>query len=467
MLLEVQNYELIKDREKTYLTDSVAVAGTVLTVKAVDSNAWADNDWVCVGEIGSKNAEILQLNGAVSDGTSLTVDNAGSGGARFAHAIGEPVYRLDYNQVEFSHATTETGSKTVIATNEIQVDDLNTRYEDTTYTTGYGFVRFKNSTTTTYSAYSDSYNYAGDSKKSLRRIISLVRRRLGINIESVADLENISDEDITEEVNSKQRDIAHERLWTFYETTRSASTVAYQRDYEIDDDISPAKVHAINVDSQPMVKINKARFDMLHFDVNTTGDPTHAVIWNNYIKLYPLPITAATSTTLGAAIQSATATSITLTSVSNFRAPGRLLVDSEIISYEYIDSTNNILYGCQRGLEGTSALIHSNSTAVTERDIIYTGHEEPTELVDMGDETKIPDVDVLVDGTCAELAIGKLNNQVLHDRFINKYNSGLERLRDKFGSKMTVTNFSIKDKEYYPRDDGGLENPNKYPTNLS
>src|SRR3990167_287705 len=123
MLFLVRNLELIKNREKTYLTAAVAVAGTTLTVRAVDSNAWADNDWILVGEIGSKNAEILQINGTVSDGTSLTIDNAGSGGARFAHAVNEPVYRTPYNQIEFSRATTITGSKTVLATNELQVDE--------------------------------------------------------------------------------------------------------------------------------------------------------------------------------------------------------------------------------------------------------------------------------------------------------------------------------------------------------
>src|SRR3990167_1192214 len=141
MLFQVRNQELIQNRERTYLTAEVAVAGTTLTVKAVDSNAWADNDFIIVGEIGSKNAEILQINGAVSDGTSLTVDNAGSGGARFVHSVDEPVYRIAFNQVEFSRASTEAGSKSVLATNELQVDDLFTRYEDTTNTTGFGFVR--------------------------------------------------------------------------------------------------------------------------------------------------------------------------------------------------------------------------------------------------------------------------------------------------------------------------------------
>lgn len=474
MLFLVRNTELVKDREKTFLIAVVAAAGTTLTVKAVDANAWADDDYIIVGEMGSKTTEILRIAAAVTDGTSLTITQtakgvADSGGCRFAHSIDEPVYRIDYNQVEFSRNATDPDSSSTTPTvlgsaAELQVDDLFTRYEDTANTTGYGFVRFKNGTT--YSSYSDAFPYTGDTKKSLSRIISMVRRRLSKEIKNISDLEDITDEDITEESNSKQRDIAHERLWTFYETIRSASLVAYQRDYAIDDDIPPAKVHTIMVDSEPLAKINRARFDILHFDSDTTGDPTHAVIWGNVIKLYPLPTTAASSTTLNGALTAA-ATSITLTSISGFRAPGRALIESEVISYEYIDSTNVALKGCQRGLEGTTAVTHNTLTAITERDLIYTGHEEPIELVDTGDETKIPDIDILVNGVCAELAIGKLIDQTLHDRFTIKYDKGLEKLKDKFGSKMSVSNFSIKDKEEYPRDEGGLQNPNFHPTDLS
>ena len=128
MLFLARNVELIKNVEKTYLTATVTVAGTTLTVRAVDTNSMTDNDYLIVGEIGSENAEVLQINGAVSDGTSLTIDNNGSGGARYDHAIDEPVYRIGYNRIEFSRATTEAGTKSVLTTIEIQPDDIYTRY---------------------------------------------------------------------------------------------------------------------------------------------------------------------------------------------------------------------------------------------------------------------------------------------------------------------------------------------------
>ena len=56
-----------------------------------------------------------------------------------------------------SRATTATGAKTVLATNEIEPDDLYTRYEDSANTTGYGFTRWKNGAD--YSEYSDPIPY--------------------------------------------------------------------------------------------------------------------------------------------------------------------------------------------------------------------------------------------------------------------------------------------------------------------
>jgi hypothetical protein len=460
MLFKVRNYELVKDREQTFLTAVAAVAGTTLTVKGVDANAWADNDWIIVGEIGTKNAEILQINGAVSDGTSLTVDNAGSSGARFAHAVSEPVYRIDYNNVEISRASTETGTKTTLTTNELQVDDIYTRYEDTVNLTGYGFVRFVNTfpTPDLYSSYSDAIPYAGYTPKSLGRMIKMVRRHL-----NEPDFKNIKDEDIIEELNEKQRDIAHERLWSFNEDTFSASSVAYQRNYEIDTRSTAGKVHGVTFKSDPLAPMSLNKFNIIQRDTSTTGEPTNFFVWNNKINLYPLVSSAAATTTLNGALN-ATAVSITLTLTSSFSTSGRIIVDSEVISYTSKSSTQ--LLGCTRGEEGTTAATHLTLATVTERDLIYTGYKEPVELVDTQDETTIPDPATLVYGADMELAIGKLANQVLHDRFKGKYDESIAKLREKFGKKISSSFARIKDKSEVVIDTGGLVNPNDFPINL-
>lgn len=458
MLFLARHYDLIRDREKTYLTASLAVAGTSLTVRAVDTNAWADNDYIIVGEIGSKTAELLQVNGAVSDGATLTVDQLGSGGARYAHSADEPVYRIDYNQVEFSRATTETGSKTVLATNEIQPDNEATRYEDTANSTGYGFVRFKNATTSVFSDYSDAIPYTGYTPKSLGRMLRMVRKNLGN-----PPYEKVDDEDIIDELNEGQREVAHERLWPFYETLFSASRVASQKSYDIDSDAVVGKQHGIIVDSQPMVKVGSSEFDLYFWDSTTSGESTHALVWENKIHLWPIPDTAASSTTLNGAI-TATATSLILTSASGFRAPGRLIIGTEVIGYETISS--NTLGGLTRGLEETTAAAHSDLDAVTERDIIYRAHKEPDDLVDISDETAIPDPAVLIHRATRELAIGKLQDSSLHDRYKLKHEEALKKLRDNFSVKSTSQFMHIKDRDEVISGRRGVFNNNDYPQNI-
>src|SRR3990167_8964800 len=460
MLFKIRNYDLVKDREKTYLTVAADVGATTLTVRGVDSNAWADNDWIIVGEIGAGNAEILQINGSVSDGTSLTVDNAGSGGARYAHSVDEPVYRTPYNQIEFNHNSTDTTTGvTVLATNEIQPDDLFTRYEDTANTTGFAFIRFKNSLSGAFSAYSDGIPYTGYTARSLGRMIKMIRRHL-----NEPDFNYITDDDIKEEINEKQRDISHETLWSFYEDVFSDSTVAYQIEYDIDTDVVLGKVHEVIVRSQPLGKLNSAKFNLLQFDTSATGDPTNALIWNNQIILYPLSTTGANTDTLNGAL-TASAVSITVDDTSGFDPSGRIIIDSEVISYSSLSSTQFL--GCQRGLEETTAATHSDGATVTARDIIYTANREPNELVDTQDETLVPDPLVLVYGVSMELAAGKLGDMGLHDRMKMKYNEGLSRLRAKFGRKFTSQYFKIQNKEEVVSSDTRLINPNQFPQGIT
>src|SRR3990167_8264337 len=262
MRLLSDNRSLIQDQEKTYLTATVASAGVTLTVQAVDTNAWADNDYVIVGELGAKNAELLQANGAVTDGTSLVVDQLGSGGARYAHSVGEPVYRIAYNRVEFSRSATDDSSAgAVLATNEIQPDDLYTRYEDTTNTTGFGFVRWNNQTSGAFSSYSDGTPYVGYSTRTLYRMREKVRRLLNEPVEASQGF--ISDEDIRQELNHIQREVSQERLWPFYEMTRSFSGAANQWRYSVNADVS--KLHYAIYDTQPLAVIDRLRFDTLNW----------------------------------------------------------------------------------------------------------------------------------------------------------------------------------------------------------
>lgn len=466
MLLKAYNRTLVDDREKTFLTGGVSVDGTALTVIAVDSNAWADNDYIIVGEIGSPNAELLQIASAVSDGTSLVVDRLGSGGARFIHSIGEPVYRIDFNQVEFSRATTLDGAGTILSTSEIQPDDEYTRYEDTTNSTGYGYIRFKNSTTGAFSSYSDGVNYtvSGAGSSYDPRTLWRLRKRVRVLLDEDRPNSKLTDDMIRDAINDKQRDIAHQRLWSFYEYERSLSAVANQHAYDMPDSFQ--KIYNANFQTQPLVPMNYDTWKILNWDSNASvARPFNICIWNRQLLINPRPSTAANTTTLGAAITTTTATTITVASSTNFHRGDyyRFIIDSEVIYAT--GSTSTTFTGCLRGQEGTTAATHSSGATVTERDIVFTGHVEPTDLFDTQDRTAIPESDVLAYGAALDLAPLTEKKDVIP--FLQgKYDTKLKELEGKYAVKFSSRFNVLKSAEDVMQSSIAGRNPNNYPSSI-
>lgn len=472
MLLKAYNRALVEDREKTFLTAAVAAVGTTLTVQAINADVgsgstWADNVYLILGEIGSPTAEILQMAAAASDGTSLTIDQSGAGGCRFAHSIGEPVYRIDYNQVEFSRNTTDTTSgATVLATQLIQPDDEYTRYEDTASSTGYGFVRFYNSTTAVFSSFSDGVNYTstGEGSSYDPRTLWRIRKRVRTLLDEDRPNSKLTDDIIRDAVNDKQRDIAHQRLWSFYEYERSFSAVANQMAFDIPATVQ--KIYNATFRTQPLFPINYDQWKMFNWNTNATvAVPSYFCIWNRQLLLFQRPSTAAATTTLGAAITTTTATSCTVVASSGFRRGDyfRFIIDSEVIYAT--GSTSTTFTGLLRGQEGTTAATHSNAATVTERDIVFTVHVEPSDLMDTQDRTTIPEVDVIAYGAAIDLAplVEKMD---LVDRFERKYTTKLKELESKYALKQTAHFGRVKEAEEKLQDSLILKNPNLYPSGI-
>ena len=469
MLFKAFNRALTQDREKTYLAASISAATTDLTVVGVDTNSWADNDYIIIGEIGSPTTEIMQVNGAVTDGTALTIDRSGSaGGTRFAHATGEPIYRIDFNRVEFSRSTTDSVSgASVLTTIEIQPDDEYTRYEDTANSTGYGFVRFNNQTSGLFSSYSDGVNYAatGESSSYDPRTLWRLRKRVRILLDEDRPNSKLTDDAIRDAINDKQRDIAHQRLWSFFEAERSFSAIANQFAYTLPSTVQ--KTYNVTFDTQPLNYHNYDQWKLLHWNSNSsTATPSHYSIWNRQLLMYPRPSTAAASTTLGANISSATATTVTVAATSGFNRGDfyRFIVNSEVIYATAATSTT--FTGCLRGQEGTTATTHTSGDSVTERDIVYTAHVEPTDLHDTQDRTPIPESDVLAYGAAIDLA-PLVEKSELIGAFERKYTTKLTELESKFSVKQTSKFTRVKETSEKPLDDMGALNPNLFPRSIT
>ena len=162
-MIRVHHPELVEP--STYLTASVAAAGTALTVK---SNLGFSNtdpqDNLLFEGWGSELAEIKRVNGAITAGASLTCQ-----AVTFAHGIDTPVYKTLFDQFEVSGSSTATGTKTVIATANINVTGQWSDYIVSGTTYSFYHVRWYNSLATTvyYSSYSDAIAAAGYDPKNV------------------------------------------------------------------------------------------------------------------------------------------------------------------------------------------------------------------------------------------------------------------------------------------------------------
>ena len=158
MILRASNNDLlVRGKPLTYLAAASAAAATTFTVESIAT--FAVSDYILVGEIGSERSEIVQVHASTApSGSTITLTSAG---ALYAHEVGTPLYMVEFNRAEFSRATTATGTKSTLTTSALTPDLMDTIYDDTTNTTGFGFWRFNNSTDSTYSGYSDAIPYAG------------------------------------------------------------------------------------------------------------------------------------------------------------------------------------------------------------------------------------------------------------------------------------------------------------------
>lgn len=206
MILSVLNKSLLRNQESARLTaDKAAGSGTVL----VDNiSGFAVGKYVLFGNFGEPTAEIVRIH-ASSAPSGFTVTLASN--TVQDHYAGTPVTVIDFNQVEFSRATTLAGSKSVLSTVSISADRDITIYDDLTNTTGYGFSRFKNSADTTYSDYSDGVNYTGNTAYSFGELVAEACSIAGV---SIGD-DYAAEHDLYKDVNAAQREITQMQDWDF------------------------------------------------------------------------------------------------------------------------------------------------------------------------------------------------------------------------------------------------------------
>lgn len=164
--LKADNRQLTKNAKISYLSTNYAASVSSLVI--VNSNGFADNDYVLLGEFGSETSEVVQATTVTASTHTLTLGSA----TKFAHPETTKVTILPYNQARFywtSTATYATGTP-VTGYIDIQADDFFTKASDTTHTTGFGWFVFYNSTTTAATVNSNAIPYGDFDANSVKKI---------------------------------------------------------------------------------------------------------------------------------------------------------------------------------------------------------------------------------------------------------------------------------------------------------
>ena len=178
--LYLDHAQLVSDSTQfSYLAEPGTVGDAQVFLQ--DYTGFLDNQILLLEDFGTESAEIVTVNGTPSVGGGCVLDSV----LVRSHPVGSKVYILDYNQFELSHATTATGSKTVLTTTlgtglvAIQPDIKVQVYNETEFTSGYYFARYKHSISGVFSSYSDALVYGGWDKNTVGYMIDRALRDVG------------------------------------------------------------------------------------------------------------------------------------------------------------------------------------------------------------------------------------------------------------------------------------------------
>lgn len=295
----------------TFLNSDYTSGVTSFSVE--NGNKFVADDYFIVGNIQSQKTEILKV--TTPSATSVTF-----GTSLYAHSRGETLQFIPYNQVEIY----KDGS--LLDTISIRVDSLETYYNDIDgLTTSEYKVRFKNSTTSKYSAYSDSILGSGYVENSAGSVIRKALIALGQEI----DDKIITKEFIYESLNELRRYIDEDKniiRWPFRTAFNYDAGDVIPGQYKI---TVPTDLRYPSTNENILqIRIGRNNYPLRYLDKKALD-----VYYQNTAH-----------TTLNGSITSAS-TSIILTSSGDFDDSGSIDIASEDIStgIDIADYTTNTL----------------------------------------------------------------------------------------------------------------------------
>lgn len=278
------------ENNRTYLSGDIAVGVTTVPVlSTMGFTITGTVDYAAlIGAYGEEKSEIVTIdaNGAGTNTTGFTTT-----ATKYAHEGSTPLTFIPFNQIKIYGMTTSGGTKTLIATIDIDCSQQATEYiyEGDTYL--YFVTTYSNSIETKESGYSDEYSASSFGHNSVNRIIKSGLRKAGTNIDENADAD--LSWDVAMEILQDGIDeiISRKKKWPFLHkidstTTSTISGTAY---VSIPDDC--LIIETIKYDGKKIPWISPRDYNYI-MDTTATpesGEPVNYTIKNNKIYLRPVP----------------------------------------------------------------------------------------------------------------------------------------------------------------------------------
>jgi len=233
-VIKVKN-PIVSENVKTFLSQDYT-SGTTLNVDS--STAFANGNYIVVGEPGNETTEVTNLTAIPPSDTSMTVT-----ALKFSHSKGTPVYYTRWDQYELQYRTSDAGAFAAYGSmpTDLDFDGIHSEYRDASATSTYSWkYRYYSQESSVYSDFSDIITAAGWPRDSVGYMVRQVRK-----IINDPDGKTVSDTEIIRFFNEAQDKIyaVYDRWAFLLKEGDVIDTEASQKIYDLPSDCG--RVHRV------------------------------------------------------------------------------------------------------------------------------------------------------------------------------------------------------------------------------
>lgn len=330
---------------------SLATAGSS-TIDIYSISNFAVDQVLLIGELGNEGSEIILTHTSTAP-TGNTVTLASN--LVKDHPSDTKVYVILFDKIEYSYASTETGSKTVFTGGLVDINPevKDTLFVNTEVSSGYTFQRFKNSITGLFSDYGDAQPVSGYSNNTVNSVINQALAKTGKDLSTVLTYEMLIDEinDCLAYIRGKLKTWSNTQEFDYIVDQMNRGEYKFTLPTTLYDKNSNRSILSVRVgqSNDNLIYIDKKEFDTQIQD--------------------QLKTTVATQPSVGA-------TSLVLTSSDDFPSSGSINIYTDntlnTVTFTANDKDTNTLSGIPASGDGSITATHTVGTNV------WSGESEST-----------------------------------------------------------------------------------------